>query len=226
MAEPLAGKGALVTGAARLRGIGRAIALRLARDGADVVVCGLQRDPSTLPEAEQEQGWRGIEAVAEEIRAMGRRSLAAHCDIADKKQVEDMVERAVSKLGHLDILVNNAALPSEAGVSPVLDMDDDNWYRTVDVNLNGLYLVTKAVGNAIRAGGRGGSIVNISSAPRRVDLPDYGAYCATKWAMLGMTQQLAAYGPTSLGSPGSCHDGGFSDLEARLNRLERQTKEF
>jgi NAD(P)-dependent dehydrogenase (short-subunit alcohol dehydrogenase family) len=191
MGDLLKHKVALVTGAARKRGIGRAIALRLAKDGADVVVSGLPRDPSTHPAHERAEGWKGVQSVAGEIRALGRRALAVDCDVAVKVQVEEMVARAVAELGGIDILVNNAALPSEAGAAPIADMDDANWYRTVDVNLNGLYLVTKAVARRMIAQGRGGAIVNISSAAGRMGIPNYGAYCATKWAMVGFTQQLA-----------------------------------
>jgi 3-oxoacyl-[acyl-carrier protein] reductase/meso-butanediol dehydrogenase/(S,S)-butanediol dehydrogenase/diacetyl reductase len=102
-----------------------------------------------------------------------------------------MVAAAVAELGGIDVLVNNAALPSEAGAAPILDVDDEVWYRTVDVNLNGLFLVTKLAGQVMRDGGRGGCIVNISSMAGRQGLPNYGAYCATKWGMIGLTQQLA-----------------------------------
>ena len=184
-------KVALVTGAARRRGIGRAIALRLAEEGCDVVVSGLPRDPATFPDHERAAGWQGVASVADEIRALGRRSLGIDCDVVEREQVEAMVAMAVGRLGRIDILVNNAALPSEAGAAPILDVDDAVWYRTVDVNLNGLYLVTKLAGRAIRDGGRGGCIVNISSMAGRQGLPNYGAYCATKWGMIGLTQQLA-----------------------------------
>jgi 3-oxoacyl-[acyl-carrier protein] reductase/meso-butanediol dehydrogenase/(S,S)-butanediol dehydrogenase/diacetyl reductase len=165
----LSGKVAIVTGAGRRRGIGRAIALRLAQDGADVVVSGFPRAPSTFPAHEREAGWRGIESVADEIRALGRRALAVDCDVTVKAQVEQLVARTVAELRGVDILVNNAALPSEAGQAPIVT----------------------AVGRQLIAQGRGGSIVNISSTAGRIGIPDYGAYCATKWAMLGFTQQLA-----------------------------------
>ncbi|MFN0095794.1 MAG: SDR family NAD(P)-dependent oxidoreductase [Dehalococcoidia bacterium] len=187
----LSGKVAIVTGAGRKRGIGRAIALRLAQDGADVVVGASVRDPSTFPEHERAEGWRGIASVAEEIRAMGRRALAIDCDVTVKTQVEEMVARTVAELGSVDILINNAALPSEAGQANIITMADEVWYRTVDVNLNGLYLVTKACAREMVKAGRGGSVVNISSTAGRIGIPDYGAYCATKWGMIGFTQQLA-----------------------------------
>lgn len=186
----LNGKVAVVTGAARHRGIGRAIALRLAEEGCDVVVTGYPRDPATYPEAERAMDWRGVTSVVDEIEAMGRRALAVEGDVADADEVAAMTEAIEERFGRCDVLVNNAALPSEAGKSPVLDMDPDVWYRNVDVNLNGLYHVTRDVGRLMRAGG-GGSIVNISSMAGRAGLANYGAYCATKWAMIGLTQQLA-----------------------------------
>jgi len=187
----LEGKVAIVTGTGRYRGIGRAIALRLAHDGADVVAAALPRDPSTFPEHERAMGWRSAASVAEEIRAMGRRAIAVDCDVTVKDEVEAMVARAKAELGRVDILVNNAALPSEAGAAPIVDMDDAVWYRTVDVNLNGVYLCTKAAAREMIAAGLGGAIVMISSMAGRQGLPNYGAYCATKFGLIGLTQQLA-----------------------------------
>ncbi len=188
---PLAGQVAVVTGAGRMRGIGRAIALRLARDGAAVVVSGRPRAPDSLPTHEREQGWLGAASVAAEIEAGGGRALAFDVDVTDSAAVDALVKATQDAFGGIRILVNNAALPSEAGAAPILDMEEAEWVRTVEVNLNGLYRVTRSVGRAIRDGGQGGSIVNISSMAGRVGLPDYGAYCATKFAMIGMTQQLA-----------------------------------
>lgn len=187
----LDGKVALVTGAGRKRGIGRAIALRLAEEGCHVAVSGFPRPPSTFPAHEQAEGWRGAASVADEVAALGRRSVAHDADLTDAAQVSALVAATVEALGRIDILVNNAALPSEAGRSGLLDMDDEVWFRTVDVNLNGLYLLTKAAGRVMREADNGGCIVNISSMAGRQGLPNYGAYCATKWGMIGLTQQLA-----------------------------------
>ncbi|MDG2113141.1 MAG: SDR family NAD(P)-dependent oxidoreductase, partial [Actinomycetota bacterium] len=156
----LEGKRALVTGAGRQRGIGRAIALRLAEEGAHVAVTGYGRDPQTFPEHERSAGWRGVASVADEIEVMGQSSVAFEGDVADPFDVAAMVETTMDALGGIDILVNNAALPSDAGVAPILDMDEGLWFRTVDVNLNGLYLVTRDVGRAMRDQGAGGAIVN------------------------------------------------------------------
>jgi 3-oxoacyl-[acyl-carrier protein] reductase/meso-butanediol dehydrogenase/(S,S)-butanediol dehydrogenase/diacetyl reductase len=187
----LSGKVALVTGAARYRGIGRAIALRLAQDGADIVVSGRPRAPQDYPQHEQDLDWRGVESLADEIRAMGRKALALECDVTSRPQVIEMIERVKGDFGRLDIIVNNAGVPSNAGASPILDTDEDVWYETMDVNVNGVFLVTKYGGRLMRECGHGGSIVMIASLAGRVGLPDYGAYCASKFGVIGMTQQLA-----------------------------------
>jgi len=187
----LKGKRALVTGAGRHRGIGRAIALRLAEEGADVAVTGYPRDPATYPDHERQINWQGAASVAAEIEALGQRSVAVEGDVSNPDDVATLVNRVTSTLGGIDVLVNNAAVASEAGVATVLDMDEALWFRTVDVNLNGLYLVTRDVGRVMREQGTGGAIVNMSSLAGRMGLPAYGAYTATKWAMIGLTQQLA-----------------------------------
>ena len=187
----LSGKIALVTGAGRHRGLGRAIALRLAEDGAGVIITGLHREPQEQPEGEQTIGWTGVNSLAAELEAMGNAALAIECDLTDKDSVEGLVQAGLDRFGHIDILVNNAGVPSGAGAAPVLDMDDALWYSTVDANLNSVYLVTKAAGRAMRDREDGGSIINISSTAGRRGIPDYGAYCATKFGVVGFTQQCA-----------------------------------
>lgn len=187
----LSGKVALVSGAARHRGLGRAIAIRLAEDGADLVVTGRQRDPDERPQNEKDIDWHGVTSLAQEIEQLGRQALAVEADVTSKADVEALIRQTADRFGRLDIIVNNAGVPSGAGDAPILDMDDDLWYDTVDVNLNGVYLVTKFGGRLMRDAGHGGSIINISSTAGRRGLADYGAYCATKFAVIGMTQQLA-----------------------------------
>lgn len=187
----LTGKVAVVTGAARKRGLGRAIALRLAKDGADIVITGRPKAQSQPNAAEREAGWHGLESLAAEIKALGRKALIVYSDVTKPADAHSLASTIKSTFGRADILVNNAGDASNAGNARILDMDDETWYRTVDVNLNGVYLITKAVGGLIRSGGEGGSIINISSLAGRRGLPDYGAYCATKFGVVGMTQQLA-----------------------------------
>jgi 3-oxoacyl-[acyl-carrier protein] reductase/meso-butanediol dehydrogenase/(S,S)-butanediol dehydrogenase/diacetyl reductase len=193
--EPLDGRIALVTGAARRRGIGRGIALELARAGADVVVHGLPREPREMPAGEREAGWRGAASVAQEISELGRRALAVEGDLTDRAVVERIAAEVDERMGTVDILVNNAAIPGGAGAETIVELDDELWYRTVDVNLNAVYLVTKAFLSPMLAAGRG-DVVNISSVAGRAGQARMGAYCATKFAIVGLTQQLALeFGP-------------------------------
>lgn len=221
----LGGKVALVTGAARHRGIGRAIALRLAEDGADIVVSGRARAPQDYPQHEQDMGWNGVESLAEEVRAMGRQALALECDVTQRSQVVGMIDTIREQLGRLDIIVNNAGVPSNAGASPILDTDEDVWYETMDVNVNGVFLVTKYGGRLMRELGNGGSIVMIASLAGRVGLPDYGAYCASKFGVVGMTQQLALE-LAATGIRVNCVSPGSHDTDMMDGTIARATDNY
>jgi NAD(P)-dependent dehydrogenase (short-subunit alcohol dehydrogenase family) len=227
MVEPkgLAGKVALITGAARYRGIGRAIALRLADDGADIVVCGRPRTPASFPPHEQDMGWRGVSSLAEEIRQKGRRALALDCDVTKKEQVVAMIDAVKAEFGRLDIIVNNAGVPSNAGSSPILDTDEDVWYETMDVNVNGVFLVTKYGGRLIRDCGNGGAIVMIASLAGRVGLQDYGAYCASKFGVIGFTQQLALE-LAGIGIRVNCVSPGSHDTDMMDGTIARATEKY
>ncbi len=187
----LDGKVAIVTGAARMRGIGRAIALRLAQEGADVAVTAVGRRPEEFPPQEREAGWRGVESVAGEIERLGRRALPLDVDVTDPVQVRAMVERAASVLGPVDVLVNNAGLAIVSGKKNLWEMDDEEWRREIDVNLNGVYHCCKAVAAALVQRGEGGKIVNVSSLAGRQAQPQYGGYTPAKFAVIGLTQMLA-----------------------------------
>ena len=187
----LEGKVAIVTGAGRYNGIGRYIALALARDGADVVITGSGRSPDTFPDEEKEMGWRDIESVADEIRELGRRALPFVTDMLSADDTQRLADETKRELGRIDILVNNAASSRGADRAPVLQIPDDEWRRVIDMNLTGTFLVTKAVGNAIVAGGEGGRIINIGSIAGREGMPTFGAYAVTKAGMILFTQVLA-----------------------------------
>ena len=191
MIAPLQGKVAIVTGGGRMRGIGRAIALRLACDGADVAVSAVPRAPEGLPEHEREAGWRGVQSVAGEIDALGRRTLALDVDVTNPDQVMEMVARTVAELGRIDVLVNNAGLALVSGKKNLWETDDEEWRREIDVNLNGVYHCCKAVGARLVEQGEGGRIINISSLAGRVAQPQYGGYTPAKFAVIGLTQMLA-----------------------------------
>lgn len=186
----LAGQVALVTGAGRHRGIGRAIAVELARAGADVAVHASPRPPERYPEEEREIGWRGAESVAEEIRGFGRRALAIEADLADHGAPAELVERIRADLGPPTVLVNNAAMSGSSGGGSILELDDEEWFRMVEVNLNSLYLCCKSALPGMLEAGQG-AIVNISSLAGLRARPYFGAYSSTKFAVVGFTEQLA-----------------------------------
>ena len=181
----LSGKVALVTGAGGEGGIGRAIATRLAAEGADVIVNDLAGATAADP------GWGGVDAVAHEIEEAGRRAIAVLADISDAAQVEDMVRQAVARFGAIDILVNNAASRPGADRVPVVELDEESWDMVHRVNVKGTFLCSRAVARHMIQRGRGGKIVNISSSKGKQGAPLYAAYSASKFAVVGFTQSLA-----------------------------------
>jgi NAD(P)-dependent dehydrogenase (short-subunit alcohol dehydrogenase family) len=207
----VAGRVALVTGAAR--GLGRACALALAQAGADVVL-GL-RDAGTAEE------------LAGEIRALGRRAVRLQMDVTRRDQIDAAVAQAVSGLGRIDILVNNAGIGPPARAE---DVAEDDFDRTLAVNLKGTFFVSQAVGRVmIRQGG--GRIVNLSSQAGFVALPTESVYCMTKAAIAHLTKCLAlewaphainvnAVAPTFIRTPGTAKwledDAFHAELLARI----------
>ena len=188
---PLEGKIAIVTGAGRHNGIGRHIALALARQGADVAVTGSGRPPETYPEDEKAMGWRDIDSVADEIRALGRKALPIVVDIAQADQVQRLVDETRRELGRIDILVNNAAAARGNDRVPIVQLEEAEWRKVIEVNLTGTFLVTKAVAQVLIEQGEGGRIVNISSIAGREGIPTFAAYGTTKAGIILFTRVLA-----------------------------------
>ena len=180
----LEGKVAIVTGAGRLRGIGRGAAVAFARLGADVVVTGTGRSPDRYPPDEKAVGWRDIESTAEQIRAEGTRALPLVVDVADADSVQQMVERSIEEFGRVDILVNNAAYARGPDRVPITEVPFDVFQKVIDVKITGTYLCVKAVVPHMIAQG-GGKIVNISSGSGKTGSANNLAYCAACFAQGG-----------------------------------------
>src|ERR1043166_399654 len=184
MAGRLEGKTGGVTGGAS--GIGRACAVRFAEEGADVVVADLAES-------------QAVEVVGE-IERLGRRGLFVRTDVSDEASTEEMAEAAVGKFGRLDVLVAAAGI-SHAGYVPGRDSDYDrrkglaagillekplaDWEKVMRVNLTGILLVDRAAARRMIAGGRGGSIVNVTSLAALTPPAGLGAYCGPKAGRAG-----------------------------------------
>ncbi len=187
----LSGKVAIVTGAGRYRGIGRDTALALAQSGADVAVTGTGRSPDSFPEDEKAMGWRDIESVADEIRAMGRRTLTIVADLADPAQATGIVEQTVSELGSVDILVNNAAFAMADDRVPVVELDDALWHRVIDIKVHGSYYASKAAAKAMIRQGNGGSIIMVASIAGKIQPANFAAYVVSNMSLQGLTGSLS-----------------------------------
>jgi NAD(P)-dependent dehydrogenase (short-subunit alcohol dehydrogenase family) len=170
MTGPLAGGTAVVTGASR--GIGRAIALRLAEAGADVALWA--RDAASLSR------------VADEVTALGARAQATACDVTDPAAVTRAAELVRRTLAPVKIVVNNAGAVLR---KPLVELSDAEWRGVMAVNLDGTFHVTRAfLPDLTRAGGR---VINISSRAGREGTPLLAAYCAAKHGVVGLTRALA-----------------------------------
>jgi NAD(P)-dependent dehydrogenase (short-subunit alcohol dehydrogenase family) len=168
-APRLAGKAAFVTGASR--GIGEAIARRFAREGAGVALTA-----------------RGAEAIARhasKLSARGAEAIAVACDVTDAASVREAVAAAVARWGAIDVLVNNAGLGDP---TPLDDADDARWDAILATNLTAVFRVTRAAAPFLSRGAR---VINLSSVLGRFGVAGYGAYCASKHGVIGLTRALA-----------------------------------
>jgi NAD(P)-dependent dehydrogenase (short-subunit alcohol dehydrogenase family) len=165
---------ALITGAGR--GIGRGIAEVFAEEGADVAINDLD-------------GGNGVEAVAQWVRAKGRRAMTVKADVARRDEVEPMVDRIWSTLGPIDILVNNAGIET---IVPFLDLTDEQWTRLVDTNLRGAWLCSQVYCRRAVAEARKGNIVNIGSIQAAKVLPGRTHYAPAKLGLEALTRNMSA----------------------------------
>lgn len=183
-----------------MKSVGRAIALRMAALGADLVLTDVCRKAVDLPPAEVRAGWRGIENVAEEVRSTGVGCLILPCDLKVSEQIHGMVKDAVEHYGRIDILVNNARAIIGRDRVPVTELAEDVWNDFLAINTTAVFVLTKLVGREMVRQGRGGRIINIGSNTSKTAGIKQAAYSASKFALIGLTQSsaldLAPYGIT------------------------------
>ena len=190
MAE-LDGKVAIVTGAGRLRSIGRGAAVGLARRGCAIVAVGTGRDPSTFPSDEQQIGWRDVESVADEVRALGPGALSLVADVSQRDQVEGLVARTLAEFGRVDFLINNAAAPKGDDRVPLVELTEEQLRLVMEVKVLGSFFCAQAVTRALIEQGEGGSIVNVSSIASKRPQANASAYAAANAALNALTASLA-----------------------------------
>lgn len=195
-------KVALVTGSGA--GIGRAIALRLARDGFDVVVNDLNE--------------QSIKNVASDIERLGQKSLAVAADISKKEQVFSMVDRVVEHFGRLDVMVSNAGIVQ---VKPLLDITEEDMEKIFRINVFGTMFCMQAAAK-VMIKQNGGKIINASSTSGKRGVEFLGHYCATKFSVIGLTQtaakELARHGITvNAYCPGIVGTGMWEEIDRKMS---------
>lgn len=184
----LEGKVALVTGAASKRGMGHAIAVRFAKEGADVIITDKVANPKSLFPGDED--WGGLDEIVSEIKATGRKALAATIDINVSKEIDDLVAKILKEFGKIDILVHAAAIRGPVGV-PVVDLSEKDIRAVIDVDLVGSFLICKAAAKAMIKRGEGGRIVIFCSLAGTHGVPGSAAYSAAKYGTIGLTKSLA-----------------------------------
>jgi NAD(P)-dependent dehydrogenase (short-subunit alcohol dehydrogenase family) len=215
----LVAKVAVVTGAGRPLGIGRATALRLAREGARVVIADLGR---TTPQAQTDVIGVSpdLEQVAAEVKEVGGEVLALAVDVSLKADVETLVRRTVEHFGQLDIMVCNAAILADRNAKPT-ELPEAVFDRVLAVNLKGTFLCAQAASQHMIDRGQGGKIVTVGSRASRRGMANLIAYSASKFGVIGLTQSLAlALAPYGVRVNCVCPGAVDTDMST-LNHEER-----
>ncbi len=203
----------IVTGAGS--GIGRAIALRFAKEGSDIVIVYSQNDANARESAAM-------------IQSLGRRALVCKADVSDGPAVAQVVDQAVDTFGQIDCLVNNAGIYMSA---PLVDTTEEIWDRVLDVDLKSVFLCTQAVTRYWRKTGRGGKVINIGSVHGTRSWQGLAAYAAAKTGLISLTRtmalELAPYHTNvNLVSPGAILTGGNESLTSDVEFMARVKKEI
>lgn len=213
MTARLAGKVAVVTGAAR--GIGRACALAFATEGADLVLLDVARD---IPEVGYPLGTAGqLAHTAGQCRKLGSSVQAVQADLRDAAAIEHAMAEAVARFGVIDVLVNNAGIAGPSG-KPVHEYTESEWELMIAINLSGSWRMMRAVG-PLMVGRGSGSVINVASTAGTVGYPRFAGYVAAKHGLVGLTKaaalDLAPHGVrVNVLCPGSVRDD--QQLEGRM----------
>jgi 3-oxoacyl-[acyl-carrier protein] reductase/meso-butanediol dehydrogenase/(S,S)-butanediol dehydrogenase/diacetyl reductase len=208
-----------------MKGVGRAIALKLAGLGADLALSDVKlRDEDRHPN-QVRTGWRGLDSVAEEVRALGVRCLPIFCDLGDSEQVHGLVKQVVDHFGHIDILVNNARAIMGADKVPITELSEEVWWHFLTINLTAPFILTQLAAREMIRQGKGGRIINIGSDTSKRATAMGAAYGSTKQGLVALTQaaaqDLAPYGIT-VNCP--CPGGINTDRLSYWERAQAEAK--
>lgn len=183
------GKTAVITGSGRRGGLGEAIALRLAKDGANIVISdiGAPRDAATG--AEHIGSTDEMESIAAELRGMGVEASTCVCDVRSLEEVRKLAKHAADTHGSLDMWINNAGIGYI--MKPLLEVTEDDWRAVIDVNLSGSFFGVKAAAEQMVKQGKGGRIINIASQAAKSGFPHAQAYTSSKHGLVGLVRSAA-----------------------------------
>ena len=183
------GKTAVITGSGRRGGLGEAIAVRLAQDGANIVISdiGAPRDAATG--AEHIGSTDEMESIAEQLRGQGVGASTCVCDVRSLKDVRTLAAHAKQTHGSLDIWINNAGIGYI--MKPLLEVTEDDWRAVIDVNLSGAFFGVKSAAEIMVAQGGGGRIINIASQAAKSGFPHAQAYTSSKHGLVGLVRSAA-----------------------------------
>ena len=184
----LKGKVALVTGVASKSSIGHAVALKLAGEGANIVVLDKYAVPQNL--IAEETGWGGLNDVVAEIKSQGSEALAVTANIASSEEVNAAIAKALETFKKIDILVHCAGIRGPVS-TPMIDIAEEEWKSVVDINLNGTFIISQAISRNMVERGDGGKIVIIASMGGVKGMSGSSPYCASKFGTIGLVKSLA-----------------------------------
>jgi NAD(P)-dependent dehydrogenase (short-subunit alcohol dehydrogenase family) len=200
----------VITGAAN--GIGKACAIRFSQEGANVACLDMADEKN--------------EAVAAECRQLGVEALALRCNVTDKDNIQDVINEILEKWGHIDILVASAGIYTG---SPLAEISQAQWQRTIDINLTGVFLTNQAVAPILMEQ-KSGSIINLSSMAGKTSWEASAEYSASKTGVIGLTRsvamEMAPHGPTANAvCPGNTLTDMVRDVAEKVGKLDGMTGE-
>ena len=215
------GKTAVITGSGREKGLGQAIAIKLASEGANIVISDIGRSRDKATEDKHIGSTDAMEAVASDLRKYGVNVSTCVADVRVQADMRALAEHAVAEHGKLDIWVNNAGIGYI--MSPILEVTEDDWRAVIDVNLTGCFWGLQAAANIMLEQKTGGRIINIASQAAKSGFPFAQAYCASKHGLVGLARSASIeLGPENITVNNVCPNHVTTGLGDWQNKFTSQ----